>query len=202
LALCGDVSQVYDGERVSHACAAVFDGEKALLVDPSYRWFGVPHKKFTVLNDLETTADYLSQHRELRLRRIAAKLQPDSAYAHFKLAVMLALDDQRDEARQELPALARLNSTGAMTNVLGALLALHDKQFDDTIAFAQKALDQGWPAHDSTLHMLLGNAYYAQGRFTEARDELRAVLRGTPDEKIARAARRTIARINETIGSD
>ena len=69
-----DVSQACDGEQVWHACAVVFDGEKALLVDPSYRWFGVPHKKFTVLNDLETTGDYMCQLRELRLRRIAVKL--------------------------------------------------------------------------------------------------------------------------------
>lgn len=37
-------------------------GTRLLLVDPSYKWFGVPHQKFAALNDLQATADYLSQH--------------------------------------------------------------------------------------------------------------------------------------------
>ncbi|MCP4452269.1 MAG: transglutaminase domain-containing protein, partial [Planctomycetes bacterium] len=51
----------YQGKLVFHVCAIVFVEGKALLVDPTYRWFGVPHKEFAVLDDVRTVAFHLSQ---------------------------------------------------------------------------------------------------------------------------------------------
>src|SRR5262249_5968182 len=47
------VDQDCNGCRLLHACAAVFLGQKCLLADASYNWFGVPHKTYTILNDVE-----------------------------------------------------------------------------------------------------------------------------------------------------
>jgi hypothetical protein len=41
---------------VYHDCAAVFANGKALLVDPAYQWFGVPHREFVLLNDVQVIA--------------------------------------------------------------------------------------------------------------------------------------------------
>jgi tetratricopeptide (TPR) repeat protein/TolB-like protein len=194
------VPEAYDGAVVSHACAAVFAGDKALLVDPGYRWFGVPHKKFEVRNDLEATADYLSQvGGDIKFRRIAIKLDPDSAFAHFKLAMKYIGRDQLEEARAELPEVVRLDSAGAMAGCLKAFLALRDKRPDEAVELAKNALEKGWPGHDGSVHMILGDAYMQQGKFIEARTAFRAALRRSPDSS---PARRAIARINETIGTD
>lgn len=52
------------------------------------------------------------------------------------------------------------------------------------------------------LHMILGEAYQQQGRWIEAREAFRTVVRPSSDESSARAARRAIAWINEMIGED
>jgi tetratricopeptide (TPR) repeat protein len=196
------VARDFQGESVSHACAAVFTDGKAWLVDPSYRWFGVPHKEFKVMNDLEATAEYLCQSSDLRLRQIAAKLQPESAYVRFKLASKYAVEEQWPEAAQELAVLERLEKDGAHTYCLRAILALHDKKLDETVELATKALQRGWPVHDGFPYFILGRVYYEQGRLSEAREAFRAMLSRAPDEQRAKVARRCIARINEILGND
>ena len=128
-------------------------------------------------------------------------MQPESVFAHFKLATKYFVAKQMDEARKELAAVERLDSSGVKASGLKALLALHDKKLDETVEFARKALEQ-WPAHDGAMYFVLGDAYDQQGRFSEARDALRSALRCSPDEKSAQAARRAIARINERLGSN
>jgi tetratricopeptide (TPR) repeat protein len=201
-AYVASVSRDHTGQHVSHACSAVVSGDRLLLVDPSYRWFGVPHKEFSVMNDLETAADYLSQRGELRLRQIAVKLQPDSIYAQFKLGVRYAVEEQWPQAREQLAILERLAPNGCHTCCLKAMIAYQDKKLDETVDFGHKALDRGWPAHDGFVHFILGRAYYDQLRFGEAREAFRTVVRRASDEKLAKVARRCIARINEIVGDD
>jgi tetratricopeptide (TPR) repeat protein len=155
-----------------------------------------------ILNDLEATAEYLSQLSDIRLRRIATKLSPDLAYAHFKLASKLYVEEQWEEVRKELPVVVRLDTDGGMANCLKAMLSLHENKPDETIEFARLALSHGWPAHDGFVHLLLGGAYYQQGRLNAAREAFRTMLRHSPDEKSANVARKAIARINLVLGND
>jgi len=64
------------GMNVLHGCAAVFIGGRALLVDPAYSSFGISHKRFKVLSDVQTEAVYLSGKQNLQMCRIASKLAP------------------------------------------------------------------------------------------------------------------------------
>lgn len=201
-AYVASVEQDYHGENVSHACAAVFTGDKAWLVDPTYHWFGVPHKRFNVMSDPEATADYLCQLSDLRRRQIAVKLAPDSVYAHFKLGSKYVVEEQWPEARQELAVLERLQENAARTYFLKALLALHEKKLDETVELATKALAQGWPANDGFVHFILGRVYYEQGRLSDSREAFRIILRRAPDEQGAKVARRCIARINEILSDE
>lgn len=52
----------YKNKVVFHDCAVVFADDKALLVDPAYSWFGVPHKDIVILDDLQTIAHQFYQH--------------------------------------------------------------------------------------------------------------------------------------------
>src|SRR5882762_3067299 len=95
------------------------------------------------MDDVEATADYLSQLPELRLRRMATRLDPESAYARFKFATKLALEGQWEEARAELPVVVWLDSDAALANCLKAMLADHDHELDEAVGFARTALARG-----------------------------------------------------------
>ena len=80
-----------DSEEVIHACAGVITSGKALLVDPTYRWFGVPHIKFQFLNDMQAAGmllinsglisrDYLTQGAGLKLAK-------GCSFAHLLVAL-------------------------------------------------------------------------------------------------------------------
>jgi tetratricopeptide (TPR) repeat protein len=78
------VTKVADGTVLNHACAAVFAGHRALLVDPSLRWFGVPHQQYSILNDREATAFLCFNNRggdpkAVPVCHAGLKLWPDSA---------------------------------------------------------------------------------------------------------------------------
>ncbi len=196
-----DVTVAYDGEIVSHSCAAIFDGNKLLLVDPSYNWFGIPHKRFEVMDDLKATAEYCHQTKDVGLLRIATKLNPDSVVAHYNLGVTLLRTRHTGEAREELAAVEKLDPGGAFGCSLNAMLALHDKDPGAAAEYARKGLDK-WPETNGNLYLILGSACQQLSRLPEAREAYRtALLRPLSDDNAARA-RGAIAQINEQIGTD
>jgi tetratricopeptide (TPR) repeat protein len=196
-----DVTVAYDGERVSHSCAAVFLDGKTLLVDPSYQWFGVPHQKFQIFDDIEATSEYLHQQADLPRLDLAVKLAPNSAIAHYNRGIALLQSKQPENARLELNRLITLDHEGSYTNALAAALALRDQQPAEAAAFSREAL-KTWPAGDGTLYVALGAACWRQGQFAEARDAFRAALQHSLSATNAAEARRALAQINERIGTD
>jgi tetratricopeptide (TPR) repeat protein/TolB-like protein len=98
------VTKDYRGALVNHACAALFVGAKALLVDPRYLWFGAPHEEFQIQGDLETMALYLAQVDDTRHRRAATHLCPQCPLPWLNLAITLAAAGNDLEARSSLEA--------------------------------------------------------------------------------------------------
>ncbi len=196
-----DVAEAYDGEKVSHNCAAIFEGEKLLLVDPTYQWFGIPHRKYQVFNDVQATADYLAQTHDVRRAQIAIKLDPASGIARYNLAATLLLAQKLEEAREQLTALEKLDPDGPLTDGLRAMLALHDKKYAEAADFARKGLP-AWPRGDGNLHFILGTACLRQGQLRDARDAYRTALLRSLNDEPAQTARRAIANINAQIGTD
>ena len=96
----------YSGEIVYHDCAAVFIGEKALLVDPAYQWFGAPHKEYMVLDDVQAIAHHFYQASgkgtQVARCRLAAKLYPDTAWGQLHLAGALIKANEFSEAGKAL----------------------------------------------------------------------------------------------------
>ncbi len=58
-----DVLQIYGGGSPRHACTAVLVDDKAYLVDPALRWFGIPHPSISVRDDLEAIAEHMVGER-------------------------------------------------------------------------------------------------------------------------------------------
>jgi tetratricopeptide (TPR) repeat protein len=189
------------GKQVSHVCSAIFIGGRVLLVDPTYRWFGAPHKEIQVLDDLQALAYHLNQlHGDIPRLRLAAKLAPTSAYTLYNLAIELLENKQLEEARPVLQRALSLDRKGAMADYAQGVFALHELRLTEAIAFFRKSL-QAEPS-DGMSHFGLASALRSQGRLREARDELRATLRCFVRTDITEQATRMIAGINEKIGTD
>lgn len=194
----------YRGKLVFHDCAIVFVDEKALLVDPAYRWFGVPHQEFTVLDDVQTVAHQLFQHtageRNVAKCWLAARLHPDFAWGQMCLAGALVDNDQPREAIKVLENAERLEPGRWDAHRLRGFMAAKDEDWNAALTHANKTLELN-PEDDRT-YIILGVALAGLGREEEAREAYRTCLRHGLEGGMADHARRAIAQINERIGAE
>lgn len=200
------------GRIVYHDCSAVFVDGKALLVDPAYRWFGVPHKEFIILDDLQTIAHHLSQHRHTRedVARCwtATKLHPDFVWGQVALVGALIDAGEWGSARYALEKAVRLAPNRWDVYYKQGIIAAHDKDFAKAEGYYRKALALN--PGDPHVHYSLANTLLEQHKLKEAREEYRACLRYHPESytltgraspETAEYARRMIAEIDEYIGT-
>ena len=191
------VSEQFNGGKALHACAGVFVENKLLLVDPAFCWFGVPHKKFEVWDDLRAIAMNLSQSRELLKQRIACKLVPDCANFQFRLAVVLIYENQTNEVPQVLECALKLESDSATAYTARAYWEFCQRRFDQTIELVQKSLELD--PYQGPAYFLLGEAFLKQGRLSEARNAWRISLScGLPDGT-SEGVHERIAQANEVL---
>jgi len=194
------VERDFEDSFVLHACAGILIEGKALLVDPSYRWFGVPHKQFAFQDDYQVVVNQLNQMDDLPRNRLAVKLQPESALSQFNLAGQLMNQDQWDEGRLVLQTALKLDAKGWMAHGGQGMLAWHDGQPELAVTHLRKALEL-YPL-EASFHYFFAFVLSEQGQIKEARDEFRACLKYRPQAEQEVEARRAIAKINEKIGTE
>jgi len=196
------VEKDYRDKPVPHDCVAVFVEGKALLVDATYRWFGVAHKEFVILDDLQAIAHHLVQlkdpDRELAQRRLAVKLHPGFAWAQFALIRSLCEAEQWEEAHNVFESVLQIEPDGWEVSLWQGIFAEHDGSLDAAADCLRKALALN--PESAFAHFGLGNLLRRQGKLKEAREEFRACLRYTQDTNTADNARKMITQINEQIG--
>jgi tetratricopeptide (TPR) repeat protein len=193
----------YSGEIVYHDCAAVFIGDKTLLVDPAYQWFGAPHKEYVVLDDVQAIAHHFYQPsakgQGVTRCRLAAKLHPNTAWGQLHLVGALLKANEFDEARKVLKNAQKLEPGRWDCCTYQGFLAAKTGDLNGAAASLRKALELN-PQHGPT-HLILGWVLCQQNKLEAARDEYRlAVLYDTmlsSEEKTA--ALRAIAEINERL---
>ncbi len=188
------------GENVHHACAAVWMTNKVLLADPSMNWFGVPHKKYSLLNDLEALAFYHCQLDDLKHKRIAVKLWPESAPVRFNLAMALMSESHWVEGEREFAEILKREPDGYFANLGKGRLAMHKAEFDAALDFLRAAGKTNGTM--AAPHLLMAEILIRRDNLRAARLELRQALRGEINEGDAQQARAQIAAINEKIGND
>jgi tetratricopeptide (TPR) repeat protein len=193
----------YSGDIVYHDCAAVFVGDKALLVDPAYQWFGAPHKEYLVLDDMQAIAHQFYQPSgkgaQVARCRLAAKLHPDTAWGQLHLAGALIKANEFVEAGKALQRAQQLEPGRWDSYTYLGFLAVKTGDLEGAAVALRKALELN-PWHGPT-HLILGLVFTRQNKLEAARDEYRlAVLYDTmlsAEEKTA--ALRAIAEINEKL---
>jgi tetratricopeptide (TPR) repeat protein len=191
------------GKLVAHACAAVFIQGEAWLADPSYHQFGIAHRGFAVLDDLQAVAAYLHQQAgDLPRMRVAVKLQPDSAMAQFNLATTLMAAAQWDEARQVMRTATGLESDSWMARCALGIFAGCQGRWPQAETILLAALEANPEA--SKARFFLAEVRREQGRLREARADYRRYLRHELelDATFAPRARRAIAQINEILADE
>ena len=185
------------GKLVMHVCACVFIDGKALLVDPAYIWFGVPHQEFALQDDFQTVADYLCQLPDVESKRLAAKLMPDFAMAHFNYAMALAGLKRMPDAQKELAAGLALDSTSAVALMAQGAIEGNAQNLVASAQHLRQALDIDPQLNDARYALAI--VLDAQGNSIEARDQYRKYLEGWTDPEKEDAAIKALARINESL---
>ena len=193
------VERDWRDQTVLHACAGILLDGKALLVDPSYRWFGVPHKQFVFQDDYQAVVNHMNQSSELSQARMAVKLQPDCALAQFNLALKLMQLSQTDEARDVLETALQLDSDGWVAHFAQGMLARHEGRTEIAMSELRKAADMD--PLDANAYYSLAHVLWEQSQFKESRKAFRACLNCRPNSMQETEARHAIAVINEKFGA-
>lgn len=193
------VDKDYSGKAVPHDCAAVFIDGKVLLVDPTYRWFGVPHEDFVILNDLQAIAHHHSQGDVVVRHRLARKLDPESTWTRLKMVGALISNNQWDIAGRELNEALVEGTPGWQGYFLQGIVAGHAGDTEHALHFLGKAAELN--PENSEIQYNLGVALLHLGEFEDAREAFRAALKHRPRPETAASARRRIVEINEILGA-
>jgi|GEM_PF-1839600 len=197
------VDRDHKNNAVLHACAAVYLDGKMLLVDPSYRWFGIPHQSFQVLNDFDAIVLQMNQLNDFDKINIAVKLKPADPLSLFNLAGQLVDRDRGAEAMDTLSAFLACKTGGWMDSFARGTIAEWEKRDEEAEAEWRKALESY--SGEASLHYMLGRLLMRHERWAEARTQLRECLYSRPRENMANTCRHWIAIINghlENAGDD
>jgi ankyrin repeat protein/tetratricopeptide (TPR) repeat protein len=194
----------YQGRIVYHDCAIVFLDNQGFLVDPAYRWFGVPHREFVVLDDLQAVAHHLAQGSagDERLARVraAVKVFPDLPWHQIALARVLVEAERLQESEEALTAAQQTEPDRWDWYFVKGAIAVHRDLPDKAVEYLQQALQRN--PNDAPAYLWLGNVLRAQHKFREARDAYRAALNWAVEPKVEREATRLLAEVIELLGQE
>lgn len=161
------VEQDCYGDWNYHSCTGVFIGGKALLADPVYSWFGAPHKRFALLDDIQTEAVYLCEWHGLKECRIGIKLAPRLSITQACLFDCMVRAARWPEAKQQAALMVRLFPWSPATLHARAAMAFHEGKLAQALEFLEKAVMMA--PHDPDNYNLLGAIYAQKGDRSKAR---------------------------------
>jgi tetratricopeptide (TPR) repeat protein len=136
-----DVQESCNGNKSSHLCGVIFADNHALLVDPVYRWFGVPHRNFVLLDDLQTIAMYCSTLPDVKQKQIAWELAPDLALVQYNLCLWFIGLDRWEKVRELFPLLTKSDRNAVMADSVQAFLMMHANYSEQAIKLLHKAIE-------------------------------------------------------------
>lgn len=190
-----------DGRRFSHACPAVFTDKGVLLVDVLWRWLGVPHQDYIILDDLQTLAIHSCLAHRSEDRILASlKLWPDNLFLRLGLVVALFNANQWDRAQDLLLSIENIPEDSYYEHILYCArgqLAIQNKQWKTAEAHLLKA--NAITNDTAETHYNMARALTAQGKLSDARESLRACLRCDVEPGMAEKALSILSQLNEDL---
>lgn len=167
------------GKAVPHTCGGIFLKNKALLVDPTYLWFGAPHKDYQFEDDLRAQALFMAQSRDQKVQGLAVKLAPDFAMPYFIRALDLAASGELKVARDNIREGLALNATNWLAYFAQGVCEAHAGHASAAIGHFQQC--KSFSVNYPPVYYYLASALASAGRLEEAREELQTYLRSNPD---------------------
>lgn len=199
------VERDYSGDHLYHACAALFLNDECFLVDPAYHWFGVPHKTYVILDDIQTIAGQLSQpsaqvddESALINARSALKLYPDWNYGRSILTRCLLNLNRLSEAQFTLNKTQEIHPNCWDTPLFLSKLAYQQERYKDSERHAREFVEKH--PHDSNAHAALAAALAEQKNYVQAREHFRRCLRRNPNERTRTRVLKYLATLNFHLG--
>lgn len=199
------IEEDYSEDHIYHCCAALFLEEECFLVDPSYHWFGAPHKTYVLLDDVQAIAGQLSQpdgklnnEDSLKRTRTALKLYPDWDYGLGMLTRCLLNVDRVNDAKRTLDKRKELHPEAWDTPLFLSKLSYKEERFEDAERHAATFVENH--PHDSNGHAALAAALARRSKYVEAREHYRECLRRDPDAHIRQQVLKNLASLNFHLG--
>ena len=190
------VQKDYRDEFTGHACAGIFVGGNAFLVDPYYHWFGVPHRNFRVLNDIEAVGVFLAQAGELSKRYLAAKLFPDCSFVQLNLALALVATGRHSDACQVIEEAQKVDADDSavwMERYVRAVIADSKGDWNASRQYARKCLDL--KADHAHAWYFLAEAEYHLGLNDDAREHYENYLMTGSDAQTIHTVHKRLAHL-------
>ena len=189
------VDRDYSGRMVSHACAGVFLGGKAWLVDPSYCWFGVPHQEYRFLSDLDVVTDFMLEKGvftgNVEYYQLALKMEPEWPRSYFALADLYMENGRVTEAVDEFKQLSKLAPGSWMSYFGEGYIEARSGNWDAAVAKLRKCVELN-PEYDNA-QFYLATALQRAGDDRSALQEYKRFTAeaesGTDPRKLAEATR-------------
>ena len=192
------VSRDYRGDPVYHACSAVILNGKTILVDPRYDWFGIPHQKVELWDDLHTMAAHLSWSQDVQSQEVSLKLDPSWANPYFWVALVRIRNGTAEAARPILRKGRELDSESGLSLCAQAVMDGHDEKWSSVSANLERCLTKDFDLPSMRYYLAVADA--KQGMLSEARQHFREYLLGPTDPVLAAAARDSLLFIDEKLG--
>jgi len=160
-----------------HDCAAFFVGDLGLLVDPTWRVFGIQHQTFSVLDDLQAISHQAMQPTrplDAHRPRMGLKLNPEDRWTRVQFVGRLADIGEYDEAEKELQKLTAANSEQWDVEAAAAHLESAREHWKPALAAALRAL--ALSPSNAVVHADLAHLYAKLEEPAKAREHLEAAL--------------------------
>ena len=193
------VDRDYRGRWGNHNCAIVFVEDKAILVDPMNIWFGVDHRDFIVLDDLQAMAYHLCRcgllESMLERCRIAHKLSPNDIRIYHQWAIALWNEEKIDEVLKVLDQADRIQPGQWNTLLMRAVMAGYQRQWELTRQYLTQMLAVN---PDSAYgQFLMAMIYLIDCDLEQGRESFRRCVQCGPLTPFAKLSRQFIIAISE-----
>jgi tetratricopeptide (TPR) repeat protein len=163
-----EVGEAADGRKSFHSCASVFCGDGALLIDPTYLWFGAPHRSFAILNDAQATAIFISSLHDLDGCEVALQIAPQLMVVQLNLFETEISQGRWFDAANIMTNIEAISPHHWVSYVCQANYAAHEGNFDGAIKLFEVA--SGLTPDTGAIYLQEGDIYLNRGEYAKARE--------------------------------
>jgi Flp pilus assembly protein TadD/TolB-like protein len=172
------IDRTADGKPGYHDCAVIFLNGLGLLIDPTWRVFGIHHQEFNVLDEVQAISHQAMQPQgrddPIRLR-MGLKLNPTNRWTQLQYVRGMVRLHDLEAATTEL---AKVQKTGGETwdvHEAAGELGIERQHWEPALAELQQALTLS--PSNALVHFQLSRTYNGLHDLVKATEHMEAALR-------------------------